>query len=74
MTRGTIALLHGDLSETLRTNPFAIVFVIGLVFMIASVLGVKPQVPVLGHRRLNQAAALGGSLIFASYAVTRNLV
>jgi hypothetical protein len=50
------------------------VFLLGLVVMIASVLGVKPQASGLGHRRLNQAAVLGGSLIFVSYVVTRNLV
>lgn len=74
MTRGTVALLHGDLGEMLTLNPFSIVFVLGLLVMMASVVGLPLRTTLFGHRRLNQAGVLGGSLIFISYAVTRNLV
>ena len=74
MTRGTIALLHGDLGEVLRTNPFAIVYVLGLVIMVASVFGYRPRTPVFGNRRLSHLTAVIGLLTFMTYAVTRNLI
>ena len=58
----------------IRLNPFAIVFVMGLLLMVAGVCGAPLQTTIFGFRRLNQIAGLGGALIFVSYAVTRNLV
>ena len=75
MTRGTIALLHGDLGEVLRRNPFAIIYVIGLALMVASVLGFSPRSLFDRDRRgLDRAAAVSGLLMFATFSLVRNII
>ena len=75
MTRGTIALLHGDLGETLRMNAFAIVYVLGLGWMIARVLRPprsRRDERFLGKHQWLPAAFLLGA--FVALSLGRNLV
>jgi hypothetical protein len=75
MTRGTIALLHGDLGETLRMNPFALVYVLGLGWMIAKVL--RPRRSRRDERFLGKFQWLPTAFLlgtFVALSLGRNLV
>lgn len=75
MTRATVALLHGDLLQVFRFNPFAIVYVVGLILMIAGVFGAPLRTPQVLRSVVARRSALLGSLgAFVTYALVRNLV
>jgi hypothetical protein len=75
MTHGTVALLHGDIAQVFRTNPFAIVYVVGLALMIASVFGFV-WAPFRSTRLqwAKTAVIVGAALAFSAYSIGRNLV
>lgn len=74
MTHGTVAFLHGDLPQTFRANPFAIVYVVSLALMVASALGVRVPLPRVAARphlwRLMTLSMIG---VFLAYSITRNI-
>lgn len=74
MTHGTVAFLHGDLAQTFRTNPFAIVYLAGLALMVASVFGFRvplPRVPALPHLWRLMTLSMVGMLL--AYSIARNI-
>jgi len=74
MTHGTVALLHGDIAQVFRTNPFAIVYVVGLALMIASIFGWRlREAPSAHGATLNRVATAAGLVMFVLYSVARNL-
>ena len=74
MTHGTVALLHGDIAQVFRTNPFAIVYVLGLALMIASVFGLRVSLP-RGQAgpMLSRVATFSMFGVFVAYSLARNL-
>lgn len=74
MTHAVVAFLHGDLISVFRMNPFAIVYVIGLIAMLASLFS---ESAAAFFRRIESRNALFASVClclgFLSYAVGRNV-
>lgn len=74
MTRATVALMNGDVASYVAYQPFALVVLAGLVWMLADSFGVARR-PLLRWRRATRVAvgvaALGA---FAVYALARNLL
>lgn len=75
MTRGTVALLHGDVLASLRFNAFAWVFVFGLLALGLGAWGVRAP-EALRRRAAIPISRWGPPLaaVFVLYAVGRNVI
>lgn len=75
MTHGTVALLHGDIGQLVRANPFAAVYVIALIAMVTSTFGLRtPGLFRMLQGRAGAALSYGVLALFVVYSVARNLI